>query len=92
MTAHEVHDMHANSLAAYHSLEDLTRRQREVLGCFSLRDNLTDREVAEMLGREKYTVSPRITELTGVGVLTEAGSTTDRVTGKTVRISRMRQP
>lgn len=91
MSTHAVHDMHANSLAAYASLNDLPHRQREVLGCFSLCDHLTDREVAEMLGREKYTVSPRITELTDLHLLTEAGSTTDHVTGKTVRISRLRQ-
>lgn len=84
--------IHAHSIAAYESLP-LQEREREVLAVFgdALTSPLTDREVAERLGREIACVRPRITRLIELGVLAEAGSVKDLRTNRTVRTS-VRKP
>lgn len=77
--------VHANSVEAFHGLTDLPQRQREVLALYCVAIPLTDREVSERLGRELYTVRPRITELVAAGLLVEVGTSKDPVTARTVR-------
>jgi hypothetical protein len=77
---------HANSIEAFHGLTDLGDRQRAVLDCYTQAIPLTDRAVAEQLGRELYTIRPRVTELIDAGFLIEVGSMPDSITGRTVRL------
>ena len=77
--------IHANSLAAFQSIADLGDRQRAVYDAFALGD-FTDRAVSQILGREMYTVRPRVSELVRAGLLIEVGHATDPITRRTVRI------
>ncbi len=77
--------VHAHSRAAYATIGLATCR-KIVLDCFAGGALLTDRDVAEQVGAEIYTIRPRITELLAAGRLAEAGSGRDRVTGRKVRI------
>ena len=78
--------VHANSLAAYHSL-NLGERAAQVLSVYveSLQP-LTDREVMERLGfTDPNAVRPRVTDLVDAKLLEECGSDT---TGRKVRVCR----
>lgn len=77
---------HANSAAAYASIEDLGDRQREVLACVRQRGGpMTDRAIAEAIGREVVVTRPRVSELIAAGHLREVGNTQDHLTGRRVR-------
>jgi hypothetical protein len=79
--------MHANSLAAYETLE-LSARETQVLKALSLLGGAaTDRQIARAMGSQDPNVSrPRITALIGKGLLHEVGSIRDTCTGKMVRV------
>lgn len=81
--------LHANSLAAFASL-DIDERSRLCLAAYlDSAVPLTDRQCMHVLGfQEKNRVSPRITTLTEDGFLEEVGSTICEETGKRVRLSR----
>ncbi len=81
--------VHANSLAAYDTL-DLSEREALVMSCFhGAIQPMTDREVMERLGfTDPNAVRPRITKLVAIGLLEECGNVKDSTTGKTVRICR----
>ena len=63
--------MHANSLEAYHSLEDLGERESLVLDCYiPLIFPMTDRECMGRLGfNDPNKVRPRVTALVRAGLL-----------------------
>lgn len=71
------------SVDAYYSLDDLGKRQQEVLCAFSLQD-LSNRDVSKMLCKEINQVTPRTFELVEMGLLEETGKKKDPQTGKTV--------
>lgn len=79
--------MHANSLAAYETLE-LSAREAQVLKALSLLGGAaTDRQIAHAMGSQDLNVSrPRITALIGKGLLHEVASIRDTCTGKMVRV------
>lgn len=86
--SHLTHEMHANSLAAYHEgTETRETRSSRILSLFDFRAVLTDREVCERLEYpDMNAVRPRITELIKQGLLREVGHAIDRVTGRKVRL------
>ena len=81
-------DIHANSIAAYHSSGlMISRRAQMVIDWVRANGQATDRQVMRGLGFvEPGAVRPRITELIGIGALREVGSTRCPATGKTVRL------
>lgn len=81
-------DVHANSIAAYHSSGPMiSRRAQMVLEWVRKNGQATDRQVMRGLGFvEPGAVRPRITELIGIGALIEVDSARCAITGKTVRI------
>jgi len=83
--------IHQNSSTAYHMLDREARKAAilQVYGKYSR--PLTDREVAQELGfADMNGARPRITEMIGSGVLVEAGSVKDEVTGRSVRLVRIK--
>lgn len=84
--------MHANSLRAYASEGiKLSRRASEVLGTIMQMGSTTDRMIKDRLGyRDMNSVRPRISELIKNGLVEECGNMRDNVTGKTVRIVRIK--
>lgn len=82
------HEVHPNSLAAYHgSGPALSRRAQTVLDWLRAHGPATDRQAARGLGfGDMNAVRPRITELVDLGLLRETGSRRCEVTGKTVRV------
>ena len=79
--------MHANSLAAYDTLE-LSAREAQVIKALSLLGGAaTDRQIAHAMGSQDNNVSrPRITKLIEKGILREVASIRDSLTGRTVRV------
>jgi predicted HTH transcriptional regulator len=88
MNLFECAEMHANSLAAYHSTPlERSERRAAVLSVIREHGPITDRQVMQKLGfHEPNAVRPRITELIKSGEVFEAGGVKDSVTGKTVRL------
>ena len=84
--------MHENSLKAYKTERiKLGRRASEVLGTILELGHCTDRMVKDKLKySEMNAVRPRITELIKKGLVEEAGSKKDELTGKSVRIIRIK--
>jgi predicted HTH transcriptional regulator len=82
------HEIHANSLAAYHSTPcERSERAAAVLAVIREQGPMTDRQVMRALKfSEPNAVRPRITELVKDGALVEVGSVRDEITGKTVRL------
>lgn len=81
--------VHANSHRAYNEeAKSIGRRAAQVLEFFrNASVPMPDRRVMEALGfSDMNAVRPRITELIKAGLLREAGSTTDYITGKRVRL------
>lgn len=89
MTAHEVHDMHVNSLAAYTSL-DLRKRRAAILHIYVTSPlPLTDRDcLAHLGGSDMNDVRPRVSELIDDGWLEECGREKCQITGRPVRVCR----
>jgi hypothetical protein len=88
--------IHANSVAALRSEQAFSCPQkRESLILESAKNwpengAFTDREMMQYLGfTEPNAVRPRITEMVERGILVEAGSVIDSVTGKRVRTCRL---
>jgi len=80
--------VHRNSVKTYR--EDQHKiGQRAMMVLHTIKElnrPCTDREVMQMLQfTDMNSVRPRITELIDAGLVTEDGTTTDNVTGKTVR-------
>jgi hypothetical protein len=81
-------DVHANSVKVYREdTAKISKRASEVLRLLKVSGvALTDREVMKSLGfTDPNSVRPRITELIDAGLIKEAGTTTDELTGKKVR-------
>ncbi len=100
MTQHQSHSVHANSIAAHQeerSAGRLSKRCAAIMEALSgyrpLTDpSLTDRQIMEALSLpDRNCVAPRVTEMVGEGILEEAGSAVDHVTGKTVRLVRIKR-
>ena len=87
MTQHALHDMHANSLAAFDGVE-LGKREALVLSCYLLAGvAITDRDAMLRLGfTDPNAVRPRVTSLVDRGLLQEIGNVRDEITGKRVRL------
>jgi len=85
--------IHQNSSTAYHML-DREARKEAILQVYGKSSRpLTDREVAQELGfADMNGARPRITEMIGSGVLVEAGSVKDSVTGRSGRLVRIKLP
>ena len=85
-----INQIHNNSMAAFQSFDRKTRchivyRVYEVFG------PSTDREVAYRLGfSDLNSVRPRITEMIDAGHLKECGNKADDLTGKSVRLVRIK--
>lgn len=81
--------MHANSTAAYRSL-NLSARCADVLRVYvEATGPLTDRECMQRLGfTDPNAVRPRSSDLIDAGLLEECGTTVDAETKKTVRLCR----
>lgn len=62
-----------------------TRRQ-EVLGVLIGHRGMTAEEVADVLGREVYTIRPRLTELLEVGLVNVVGKRVSPRTGRKIAI------
>ncbi len=79
--------IHANSHAAWRTL-DIGMRQAAVLDVYrEASEPLTDRQVGDRLGLTDLNgCKPRITELVRLGHLIERGSAKDAVTGRSVRL------
>ena len=79
---------HANSLECYDEEKGaLSRRATAVLQVYRRHGAMTDRQVLGVLGySDMNSVRPRVTELLAAGMVHECGTTTDQVTGKTVRL------
>lgn len=85
--------IHENSLEAYYSgqSEAFTKRENMILTALNAIGMGTDREIMEHLNLpDMNAVRPRITELINKGVLYELTTTKDHLTGKSVRIVRIR--
>jgi glutamate dehydrogenase/leucine dehydrogenase len=83
-------NVHQNSIATLsEERHRLGQRANEILAYFSRADvSKTDRAVMIGLGyTDMNAVRPRITELTGKGLLMETGGIRDTETGKPVRVS-----
>lgn len=96
MSAHATHEMHRNSLAAYHAEEPkLTTRAQAIVEWITVHGPATDRQIVEGMGfRDMNAVRPRVTELLERARLMEVGDVRCPITGKTVRrvdIRRARQ-
>jgi len=84
------HYTHANSAQSFHTLNREQRRDA-VKRVYEVHGSLTDREVAMRLGYSDLNcVRPRITEMISDGVLVECGAKVDMVSGKRVRLVRIR--
>ena len=77
-----------SSLEAYFSLapEVLAERQREIYLVLRDRGPLTDRQLAELLGRERHTIPARRNELLDDGLVQDAGRVLDPVSNITVHL------
>jgi hypothetical protein len=86
-------NVHPNSIASYHAIDDLGERQRRVYRAVQAMNEITgactDRQVLRYLYGEDTDninrVQPRITELIQMGLIREAGNTTCGFTGRSVR-------
>lgn len=97
MSEHAVHEMHQNSLAAWHAGERagfFNERELEVLQAYHNAGRpLRDREVQAMCEyAEVAKVQPRISDLVDKGVLIEVGRKRCPVTGKGVRTCEIGPP
>lgn len=91
MICHPSHTMHGNSLDAYAST-GLNAREIEVLSCIRAAGvPLTDRQVADRLGKGRDYAQPRISDLIRKTVLAEVGRIACPVTNKRVRLVAVRQ-
>lgn len=79
--------IHENSIASFAEL-DIAPREREVLSAIEeIGHACTDRQVAKFMGSEDLNASrPRITALIAKGVLSEVGTYSCEVTGRSVRL------
>lgn len=84
---HAAHEMHKNSVDAYHAEEvKLSRRQQAVYDWILKHGPHTDREVMRGMGfTDMNSVRPRITELLDLKKLMEVGNVICPVTNKNVR-------
>ena len=83
--------IHPNSLKAYRDeWGKLSKRELDILGILQRHGALTDREVMEYLGfKDPNAARPRITDLIKRRLVVECGNTKDKLTGKTVRVTRI---
>jgi hypothetical protein len=91
LSAHATHEIHKNSLAAWHAGERsgyFSDRELEVLNALqSAHRPLRDREIMAACGyAELAKVQPRISTLIDRGVLVEVGRSLCPETGKRVRL------
>ena len=92
---HKIRQTHPNSVEAYYSGKlnnEFSDREEEIIKSLRALREATDREVMQFLGySDMNAVRPRITELINLaGILEECGSKEDIVTGKMVRIVKIK--
>lgn len=93
MSAKRRQSMHVNSLAAFYEgkSEFFSQREQQILRAYTQLGRASDRDVCNLLGfRDLNAVRPRITELIEDGVLEESGGQQCPVTGKLVRVVRIK--
>ena len=77
------------TLLAYNELKmsgKLGNLQSKIYALIQERNDLSNRDIARILGLEICTVTGRVNELAGKGMVTAWGRKTDPRTGKTVKI------
>ena len=88
--------IHANSLLAEPIFSSKQKSYRAIDAAIRINGPLTDREILRLLygpgENDLNKVRPRITEMKCMGWLKECGKKKDGVSGKTVRISRIKDP
>ena len=84
--------VHRNSVTAFKEL-DVSPRQEAILDVMEATGRpMTDRDIKNALGLADLNgARPRLTELVQKGILEECGDTKCFITGKTVRLLRIRQ-
>jgi predicted transcriptional regulator len=86
--------IHPNSIESYRAGNksgELNERAALVLGVIRQLGECTDREIKDKLGfKEMNAVRPRITELKKAGYIEECDKKKDELTGKTVRVLRVK--
>ena len=96
MIEHATHEIHDNSLEAWHAgrRSAFAKRELEILDAYAGRRRpLADRDVQAICGYpELARCQPRISDLVKKGVLVEVGSTTCELTKKTVRLLTIAPP
>jgi predicted transcriptional regulator len=88
--------IHPNSTEAYHENESTgkgeSHRRNIVKLLKETGESMTDREIQSRLGvLEKSNIQPEVTRLRQAGVIEESGKVKCPVTGKTVRVVRVRR-
>jgi hypothetical protein len=89
-----VHDIHPNSIESYHeTTEARAKRRNDVFMAFiELGRPATDREICHRLGYSDMNAArPRITELVDEGELIEWGKVRDSLTGRRVRVCKIKE-
>lgn len=85
MTAHTIHQMHCNSLAAYATL-DLKGRKKQIVECLAnVGHPLTDRQIAAYYNKTRDAYQPRVSDLIEDTVLVEVDRVECPFTGHLVR-------
>ncbi len=91
MSNHPSHNMHEHSLAAYATL-DLKGRKREIFDfLLTCTIPLTDRQIAARMGHGRDWVQPRISDMIKDEILEDCGGVECTISGKTVRLVRVRR-
>ncbi len=99
MSEHPHHEMHVNSLQAHQEERSTGRLSKRCAAIMAMLENDTmqhlgrsDRAIMTMMGfNDPNSVRPRLSEMLKAGVLQECGSTRDPVTGKWVRLVRIKR-
>lgn len=76
--------MQQTSLLAYHSLEQLGKKQKACYDLINREGRLCNREIAELLGWPINRVTPRVLELREQGHVVEVYRDLDPTTNRTV--------
>ena len=87
-------NIHDNSIQTFYETEqERAKRAADVYEAFvRMGRPVSDREVMDALGyRDMNAVRPRITEMIDAGELIEVGKVRDHVTGRRVRITKIRE-
>lgn len=82
--------IHTNSVEAIVGMDKVTRAST-IVTAYVAHGELTDRQACRLVGsRDMNYVRPRITELVRDGILVQIRTERDNITGKKVRVCRIR--